>query len=132
MNKITVSLLIVAMSIIVSGAEVRSTGKNLFNNPSGVFSSLSDSQSVSLSAGMFTDMNRRYSYSMLSTYFKKSINSNISFSYGVDYLRTNSIGNYANGNIGATYQNDRFRVDVYFSKMFKVDETALFSNTWKN
>lgn len=102
-----------------------------FKNPSGIFSSVSDSQRVSLSAGIFSDMNRRYSYSMLSTYFKKSINPEFTLNYGVDYLRMSKYGSYASGNIGATYQNDKFRVDVYFSKMFKVDESALFSNTWK-
>jgi len=102
-------------------------GGSDFLKQRGVFSSLSDSQTISLSAGMFTNMKNRYAYSMLSTNFKKSLNSNWTLNYGVDYLNLNGMNNFANGSIGAAYTTDKFRMEVYFSKTFNVEETSLFN-----
>ena len=123
MKKILVVCLILVMTSIFVFSE------EAFNNLSigNMKSLLPDSQSYSISTGMMTNMNRTYTYSLLSSSFSQNLNTNWKLNYNLSYLNLNMRDNFVIGGLGLSYTSDKFRFSIYMDKAFDAKD---FNNNY--
>lgn len=101
-------------------------GMGMNSTISELSDNLYDNSSYSFSTGIYSTMNRHFSYSLLSAQYSKAINRNWALNYDVSHFNRNFTDNYVFTGVGLTYHKENFNFSIYFNKGFDANQINEF------